>query len=297
MTNQAQSPQAADSAMGKASSSEEHAGKLTYGEYLKIPQLLNLQQRRVGDQSHDEMLFIILHQTYELWFRQVLHELDAALQHIRCDDLPEANRLIERVLVIGGLLVDQWDVLGTMRPRDYGHFRNALRPASGFQSAQFRELEIIMAVNNPRTLQFFKEGSDERNKIEARRQQKNLKDHLLDAFQKHGFSVRNDDGSNKSDSDIAHAIVPIYQEPEKHRDLYQLCESIVQLEQWLLSWRYRHVQAVEKIIGTKSGTGGSTGVEYLRKTLDQEAFRFLIEVRACLDEDVLFGSYRPPTCG
>lgn len=297
MTNQAQSPHAADPEMGKASSSEEHAGKLTYGEYLKIPQLLSLQQRRVGDQSHDEMLFIILHQTYELWFRQVLHELDATLKHIQCDDLAEANRLIERVLVIGGLLVDQWDVLGTMRPRDYGHFRNALRPASGFQSAQFRELEIVMAVNNPRTLQFFKDGSDERNKIDARLGQKNLKDTLLDAFQRHGFSVQHEDGSAKSDSEIAHAIVPIYQEPEKHRDLYQLCESVIQLEHWLLSWRYRHVQAVERIIGTKSGTGGSTGVEYLRKTLDQEAFRFLIEVRACLDEDVLFGSYRPPSCG
>lgn len=297
MNNPASPSNTANPEMGNASSSEQHAGKLTYGEYLKIPQLLELQQRRVGDQSHDEMLFIILHQTYELWFRQVLHELDAALKHLQCDDLPEANRLIERVLVIGNILVDQWDVLGTMRPRDYGHFRNALRPASGFQSAQFRELEIVMAVNNPRTLQFFKEGSDERNKIEARRAQKNLRDSLLDAFERHGFSVHNEDGNAKTDAEIALAIVPIYQEPEQHRDLYSLCESVIQLEHWLLSWRYRHVQAVERIIGTKSGTGGSTGVDYLRKTLDQEAFRFLIEVRACLDEDVLFGSYRPPSCG
>lgn len=297
MTNQAQRPDAANAEIGTASSSEEHAGKLTYGEYLKIPQLLDLQQRRVGDQSHDEMLFIILHQTYELWFRQVLHELDAALKHIQYDDLREANRLIERVLVIGGLLVDQWDVLGTMRPRDYGHFRNALRPASGFQSAQFRELEIVMAVNNPRTLQFFQEGSAERNKIEARRKEKNLRDCLLDLFERNGFSVRTNDGEDKSDAEIAQAIVPIYQEPENHHALYQLCESVIQLEQWLLSWRYRHVQAVERIIGTKSGTGGSTGVEYLRKTLDREAFRFLIEVRACLDEDALFASYRPPSRG
>lgn len=297
MTNQAPPSPSSDPDMGTASSSEAHEGKLTYGDYLKIPELLSLQQRRVGEESHDEMLFIILHQTYELWFRQVLHELDAVQQHLQNDAPREANRLIERVLVIGAILVDQWDVLGTMRPRDYGRFRNALRPASGFQSAQFRELEIVMAVNNPKTLHFFKEGTPERIKIDARCDEKSLRDNLLELFQRHGFDVLQSDGSAKSDAEIAQAIVPIYQAPEDHHDFYVLCESVIKLEQWLLSWRYRHVHAVERIIGTKSGTGGSTGVEYLRKTLDREAFRFLIEVRACLDEDEIYVDERPPTCG
>lgn len=297
MTNDTSEHPSSDSDIGEASNAEAHEGKLTYGEYLKIPELLDLQQRRVGDQSHDEMLFIILHQTYELWFRQVLHELDAVQERLGCDEVREAHRLLERVLVIGGILVDQWDVLGTMRPRDYNHFRNALRPASGFQSAQFRELEIVMAVNNPKTLHFFKEGSPERDKIEARRKQPDLREGLLALFQRKGFDVLNADGQPKTDAEIAQAITPIYQHPENHHDLYGLCEAVIKLEQWLLSWRYRHVHAVERIIGTKSGTGGSTGVEYLRKTLDREAFRFLIEVRACLDEDASFGAYRPPSCG
>lgn len=296
MTNQAPQSPSSDPEMGTASSSEAHEGKLTYGDYLKIPELLNLQQRRVGEDSPDEMLFIILHQTYELWFRQVLHELDRVQEHLRTGELREANRLIERVLVIGGILVDQWDVLGTMRPRDYGRFRNALRPASGFQSAQFRELEIVMAVNNPETLHFFKDGTPERDTIDARCAQKSLRDNLLDLFQRNGFDVLHADGSAKSDAEIAQAIVPIYQEPENHHDLYVLCESVIRLEHWLLAWRYRHVHAVERIIGTKSGTGGSTGVEYLRKTLDREAFRFLIEVRAYLDDDDVVAGEPPPTC-
>ncbi len=291
-----QAYQASDAQMGEAHDGDKLAGRLSYGSYLKIRELLSLQELKVGDKSHDEHLFIILHQTYELWFRQVIYELDTIQKLIQCDELIEASRLLNRVLIIGGILVDQWDVLGTMRPRDYGHFRTALRPASGFQSAQFRELEIIMGVNNPRTLRFFQEGTEERERLEQRSQNKNLRDSFLALLKRKAFDVYHADGTAKDDAELAQAIVNIYAEPEKHASLYALCEALTQLDHWLMMWRYRHVQAVERVIGTKSGTGGSTGVDYLRSTLDREGFHFLIEVRACLDEDALFGAYAPPSC-
>lgn len=279
-----------------ASFGADRSGDLTYGAYLKVPELLSLQQLRVEGKSHDELLFIILHQTYELWFRQILHEITTAQKYIRCGQLRDANRLMQRILVIGKLLLDQLDVLGTMRPRDFGHFREALRPASGFQSAQFRELEAIAAVLDPKTLEFFPEGSPERITIEKRKQENNLLQDLLELFESEGFAVLNDDGSHKEEHEIALALVPIYQSPENYLDIYELCESIVQFEHWLLAWRYNHVRVVERIIGMKGGTGGSPGVAYLNSTLGRRAFHFLIEVRSHLDEKELFGAYRPPSC-
>lgn len=277
-----------------ASFGAESSGNLTYGDYLKVPELLQLQQLRVGGKSHDELLFIILHQTYELWFRQVLHELDTAQKLIRHEELREANRLIQRVLVIGKILLDQLDVLGTMRPRDFGHFREALRPASGFQSAQFRQLEIIAGVLDPKAIEFFPLGSPERTTMEAQLQQNTLLQDLLELFVKRGFDVLNADGTPKDEQDIALALVPVYQEPESNIDIYELCESIIQFEHWLMAWRYAHVRVVERIIGMKGGTGGSPGVAYLQSTLNRRAFHFLIEVRSHLDEKELFATYRAP---
>lgn len=271
-------------------------GQLTYGDYLKVPELLALQKLRVEGKSHDELLFIIIHQTYELWFRQILHELSTAQLHMRCGQLRDATRLIERVNTIGDLLVDQLDVLATMRPRDFGHFREALRPASGFQSAQFRELEIVCNVLDPHTLRFFDEGTSERKSMDLRLQQPNLVDDLIRVLAHAGFDVLNADNTRKDDEEIALAIVPIYRDVEDWRDLYDLAEALVRLDNWVLSWRFRHVRVVERIIGFKSGTGGSPGVSYLNSTVGRRGCQFLIECRSHLDESELFGAYRPPIC-
>lgn len=274
----------------------DEAGKLTYGDYLKIPELLSLQKLRVEGKSHDELLFIIIHQAYELWFRQILHELSTAQLHMRCGQLREATRLIERVNTIGDLLIDQLDVLATMRPRDFGHFREALRPASGFQSAQFREIEIICNVLDPHTLRFFDEGTMERAAMDARLTQPNLVDDLIRVLAQAGFDVLNADNKRKDDEDIALAIAPLYRDIEDYRDYYELCESIVRLDNWLVTWRFRHVRVVERVIGFKSGTGGSPGVTYLNSTVGRRGCQFLIECRSHLDESELFGAYKPPIC-
>lgn len=276
-----------------ASFGADERGHLTYSEYLKVNELLELQQLRVQGKSHDELLFIILHQTYELWFRQILHELSTVQQHMRVGELRDANRLLQRVLLIGKLLLDQLDVLGTMRPRDFGHFREALRPASGFQSAQFRELEILVGVIEERAFDFFPDGSVEKEAMLARAAKANLLDDLLIVFQNAGFEVL-EDGQPKDENEIIHELVALYQEPEKHPDVYELAENLLQLEHWLLAWRYHHLRVVERIIGMKGGTGGSPGVAYLRGTLNRRAFEFLIEARSHLDDRTLFAAYRPP---
>ena len=274
----------------------DSVGQLTYGDYLRVPELLSLQKLRVGGKSHDELLFIIIHQTYELWFRQILHELTTAQLHMRCGQLREATRLVERVNTIGDLLVDQLDVLATMRPRDFGHFREALRPASGFQSAQFRELEIALNMLDPHTLRFFEEGTIEREAMDLRLKEPNLIDDLIRVFANHGLDVLNADLSRKDDEDIALAIVPIYRDVEDWRDLYELCESFTRLDTWISTWRFRHVRVVERIIGFKSGTGGSPGVAYLNSTVGRRGCQFLLECRSHLDESELFGAYKPPAC-
>lgn len=279
-----------------ASFGADEAGSLTYGDYLHVSELLSLQQLRVKDGSHDELLFIIIHQSYELWFRQILHELTTAQLHMRCGGLRDATRLIERTNTIGKILIDQLEILATMRPRDFGHFREALRPASGFQSAQFRELEITAGVLDPHTLRFFPEGTVERTAMDARLQQPNLLDDLIQVFQDLGFHVKNEDGSRLHDEALALQLVPIYRDVEDHRDVYDLCEALVKLEQWIMTWRFHHVRVVERIIGMKSGTGGSPGVAYLNSTVNKRAFHFLIEVRSHLDESELFATYRPPGC-
>ena len=272
----------------------EEGGHLTYSEYLRVSELLQLQQLRVEGKSHDELLFIILHQTYELWFRQILHELSTAQQHMRYDQLRDAIRLLQRVLVIGKLLVEQIDVLGTMRPRDFGHFREALRPASGFQSAQFRELEILMGVIDEKSFEHFPKGSYERKLMDARADMPSLLDDLLQVYARNDFGVLQSDGSPCSESEIARSLVPIYQQPENFAELYELSECIIQLEHWLLAWRYHHLRVVERIIGIKGGTGGSPGVAYLQSTMSKRAFQFLIEARSLLDDSELYAAYRPP---
>jgi tryptophan 2,3-dioxygenase len=269
-------------------------GALTYGNYLRVPELLSLQTLQVPGGSHDELLFIVIHQAYELWFKQILFELDTTAELLAADDLAEATRLLERVSVILQLLVQQIHVLDTMRPRDFCHFRRALTPASGFQSNQFRELEFLTGLRDERYLAYLEDGSDEHARLVARMSTPSLRDRLHELLGRRGFSLPVGPPDELDRDAVAAVLFPIYNECERHADLYRFCEALVQLDQQITLWRFHHLRVVERIIGTKYGTGGSPGVPYLAATLQRRAFPELWDVRARLDDDALFRHYAGP---
>jgi tryptophan 2,3-dioxygenase len=270
-------------------------GPLTYGSYLKVPELLQLQRLLVPERSHDELLFIIIHQAYELWFKQILFELDTVARLIPLGELREARRLIERVVAIERLLVDQIHILETMTPRDFCHFRQGLAPASGFQSIQFREVEFLSGVRDPHYLRYLAEGSDERAALQRRLDAPSLRDILYGWLRQQGFAIAADpDADDTSLRSSAEALLPVYRDIEAHAEVYDLCEALVSHDEWLVFWRFHHVRVVERIIGFKPGTGGSHGVRYLDSTVSKRAFPVLWAARALLDESELFAGYNPP---
>lgn len=267
---------------------------LTYGSYLKVPELLELQQT-VVERSHDEHLFIVIHQAYELWFKQILVELDTVVKLLRRRDWDEATHLVKRVVAIEKVLVDQIHILETMRPRDFCHFRSALKPASGFQSVQFREVEFLSGLKNPAYLKFLPEGSPERAALQKRLDEPTLGEVLFDALTEAGFAVPAEPEPDTEAWDAAVAtLLPIYAEPDTHASLYGLLEALVEHDEWVGIWRYHHVRVVERIIGSKYGTGGSHGVRYLASTLSKRALPLLWAVRTYLDESSLFATYQEP---
>jgi tryptophan 2,3-dioxygenase len=273
------------------------SGELTYGSYLRVPELLQLQTLQVPGHSHDELLFIVIHQAYELWFKQLLFELDTVQRLLQQDQLREAHRLLQRVLAIEKLLVDQIELLSTMTPRDFCHFRQALTPASGFQSIQFRALEFLTGLKDPDYLDYTPAGSPDRLALEARLDAPSLLDTLLALLRRHGFEVPADPADLTGRDALlqaARSLVPLYRDIEAHPALYDVCEALVAHEHSLTLWRFHHARVVERIIGTKPGTGGSTGMDYLDSTLRKRAFSLLWTARGMLDEDELFATYSPP---
>jgi len=268
---------------------------LTYGSYLKVPELLDLQHRVVAERSHDELLFIIIHQSYELWFKQILFELDTVRALLRADEIAEARRLVARVVAIEKVLVDQIHILETMTPRDFCHFRKALAPASGFQSTQFRELEFISGLKDANFLRYHDPDSPDAEQLRKRLDETSVGDEFYALLQRRGFDVDGNaaPGSPEFEASLR-ALLPVYRDIEAHVLLYELCEALVSHDQWLGMWRYHHVRVVERLIGTKVGTGGSPGVSYLASTLQKRAFPLLWSVRSGLNEDELFGTYGPP---
>lgn len=269
---------------------------LTYGSYLRVPELLSLQHPVVGDKSHDEMLFIVIHQAYEIWFKQILFELDTVAILVARGEIAEARRLTDRVVAIERVLVDQIHILETMLPRDFLHFRQALRPASGFQSAQFREVEFLSGLKDARYLRYYAEGSPEHTALARRFAAPTLRDVLYTALRAQGYDVADAADTDPAAFDRAvQSLLPIYRDVEKHFDLYHLCESLVAHDQWIAIWRFHHVRVVERVIGSKPGTGGSPGVGYLESTLNKRALPLLWAVRSALSDDDLFGAYTPPS--
>lgn len=248
---------------------------LSYNKYLKVPELTGLQQTLSEPASHDELLFIVIHQTYELWFKQILHEIDATLQWLKEDRIFRANHSLRVIVSIEKILVTQIHILETMAPIGFLEFRDKLNPASGFQSMQFREIEFVSGAKDEKILATFKNDEFAYTNLNRRFNQPTLADAFWELLERNGFDV------SGNDKRVA-AIVEILTHPEDHREIYLLQDLLIEHDQQILFWRSNHVIMVERMLGMKPGTGGSEGVGYLQKTLTKKFFPELWEARTHL---------------
>ncbi|HEY5359775.1 MAG TPA: tryptophan 2,3-dioxygenase family protein [Streptosporangiaceae bacterium] len=251
----------------------EEGARLTYGSYLRIPELLAQQVPQVVPPAHDELLFITVHQAYELWFQQLLHELTAVRDLMMTGHLWRARQLLRRAHVIERLLINQIDVLETMTPQDFLEFRAALAPASGFQSVQFRELEFLSGAKDPAFLARFRSLTRaERGRLDRRLAEPTLWDAYLGLLASRHLPTGDD-------AQVLAALVEVARDRGQHDDLWQLAEDLLTHDELSGLWRARHVQMVERQIGTKSGTGGSTGAPYLHERVPMRYYPLLWELR------------------
>jgi tryptophan 2,3-dioxygenase len=248
---------------------------MTYADYLALDQLLSAQ-KPLSD-LHDEMLFIVIHQTKELWLRQMLHELSLATELIDDDKFAPAYKALSRVSRIQSVMTLSWDVLATLTPVDYTAFRHVLGTSSGFQSAQFREFEYRLGIKDPTFLGHYAAGTQTHERLQAALDQPSLRDAAHSALERAGFDL-----GDRADEAFAAAWLKVYQDADRWFELYQLAEKLLDLDDALASWRHKHTLTVERIIGNKTGTGGSAGASYLRSTLTKRAFPELWALRTHL---------------
>jgi tryptophan 2,3-dioxygenase len=259
---------------------------LTYASYLKIDELLSLQEPLSEPEEHDELLFIVIHQTYELWFKELLHEIDHLAALLRCNDTPGAQRTLGRASRICRVAAAQMDVLETMTPTAFLAFRDRLESASGFQSAQFRELELVLGHKRAEVLTSFGPDSGERARLERRLAEPGLWDAFLKYLALRGRPVPED----ALDRDATQQVTPSPAVQELLVEVYRddpvvslVCEGMIELDELIQEWRYRHVKMVERMLGNKPGTGGSAGVAYLKSTLFKPFFPDLWQLRSSLE--------------
>jgi aminocarboxymuconate-semialdehyde decarboxylase len=285
----ASSPVSSASTMPIVPKSEQ----LTYSSYLKVPELLSLQYPQSMPHHHDELLFIIVHQTYELWFKELLHDLDGVVESLHAvavdpasrDDVYEAARLLRRCTEITRVLVEQFTILETMLPTHFLAFRGKLEPASGFQSEQFRELEFLCGLKDERMLRYHRPTPEAHAQLERRLREPSVHDVFFQALKALG-KLRIDEGSTESErfQARARAVLSLYQDEHSYRDWIDVCERLTEFDELVVSWRLRHIQLVERVIGVRMGTGGSAGSSYLKLTLDKKFFPELWEARTLLTE-------------
>jgi tryptophan 2,3-dioxygenase len=258
---------------------------VTYGSYLKVDELLALQQPRSSGPEHDEMLFIVIHQVYELWFKELLHEFDRVMHLLTADDTHRTQHTLKRILTILKVMVAQLDILETMTPLEFISFRARLEAASGFQSDQFRQIEFVLGAKNDKAIARFAEGGRARMALERRYREPTLWDAFLRYLSREGYPVpaaelsRDVTARPEPSPGIQEVLVRIYRTDPKNAEL---CERLVDLDEGVQEWRYRHVKMVERTIGMKAGTGGSSGAEYLRNTVGRNLFPDLWDIRAHL---------------
>ena len=261
------------------------SGRMTYGSYLALDQLLTAQHPVSEPQHHDEMLFIIQHQTTELWLKQLLHELSSARELLAGDNLREALKRIARVKRIQDVMTQQWSVLATLTPTEYAQFRGALGNSSGFQSVQYRAVEFALGNKNEKMLSVFADHPANFALLTAEWEKPTLYDEFLRFAARRGLPIpssilqRDVREPYRETPELVPAIREIYQDPSRYWDLYEACEDLVDLEDNFQFWRFRHLKTVARTIGMKVGTGGSSGVGFLQRALDLTFFPELYTVR------------------
>ena len=259
---------------------------MTYGDYLNLESILS-SQNRLSD-HHDEMLFIIIHQVNELWMKLILHEVTAAIQAIKKDDMQPAFKMLSRVTKIQSQIIQAWDVLSTLTPVEFLAFRGELGRASGFQSYQYRMIEFALGYKTEHVLKIYEKDKQVYEEIKKAYKAPSIYDVSIQALDRAGFSIspelleRDFSKVYNGDSTVANAWKKVYENIDDYWDLYQLAEKLVDVEDWLQQWRFRHMKTVERFIGFKVGTGGSSGVNYLREVLDHRFFPELWDMRTKL---------------
>ncbi|MDQ3962800.1 MAG: tryptophan 2,3-dioxygenase family protein [Actinomycetota bacterium] len=255
----------------------EEDRRLSYDSYLRVPELLS-QQRLLSDPSaHDELLFIVVHQVFELWFKELIFELASIRDSMQAGDVHRARHLLKRVNSIERVLIEQVEVLETMSPQDFLEFRTHLAPASGFQSAQFREIEFISGLKDPHYLERLSLDDGSRARLEARLAEPTLWDAFCGLLSARGVPMpANDPAARRA------GLLRVARERERFADEFYLSEALLDHDELFALWRNHHVLMVERQIGSKTGTGGSTGASYLRSTLDKRFYPELWELRSYL---------------
>jgi tryptophan 2,3-dioxygenase len=258
---------------------------ITYASYLKIDELLALQEPRSPGPEHDELLFIVVHQVYELWFKELLHELDRVRHWLEADESHRAQHTLKRILSILKVMVGQLDILETMTPLEFLSFRERLEAASGFQSDQFRQIEFVLGIKSLSAIDRFAVGSRARVSLERRFREATLWDAFLRYLSREGYVVpltlleRDVSGPTEPSPELQQVLLAVYRDDAKNAEL---CERLVDLDEGIQEWRYHHVKMVERTIGTKRGTGGSAGAAYLRETVGRPLFPDLWQIRSLL---------------
>ena len=262
--------------------------QMSYGDYLRLDQLLSAQQPQSQPPQHDELLFIVQHQTSELWLKLMVHELRSARALLADDQLAPALKRMARVKNIQHVLTEQWDVLATMTPSEYALIRPFLATSSGFQSAQYREVEFLLGNKNPDMVAVFAHDAQARETLGVLLDEPSLYDVFLAHLDRHGYAVpaelldRDWSRPYRLNPDLVSTFAGVYAAPQRHWGVYETCEELVDIEDNFQQWRFRHLQVVQRTIGHKTGTGGSSGVDFLRRALDLTFFPELFEVRTLI---------------
>ena len=259
---------------------------ITYRSYLRLPELLNCQTP-LSD-AHDELLFISIHQASEIWMKLSLHELRAARRHIATDNVSPALKMMARVSRIQAQMIQSWEVLATMTPADYSKMRNSLGTSSGFQSDQYRQIEFLMGNKNAAMIEVHDGDIEVQATLRAELVAPSLYDEALRLLARRGLPVptshleRDFTQPYQASDEVVQCWATIYADPERYWDLYELAEKLVDLEYHFQLWRFGHLKTVERVIGFKTGTGGTAGVTYLAKVIEQKFFPELVSVRTSL---------------
>ncbi|MBO6944437.1 tryptophan 2,3-dioxygenase family protein [Altererythrobacter sp.] len=259
---------------------------VTYTSYLDLERILGAQHP--ASRAHDEMLFIIVHQASELWLKLCLHELTEAREHIAADNLRPAFKMLARVARAQGQLIQSWDVLSTMTPHDYSTIRPHLGTSSGFQSPQYRMMEFVLGGRDAKHIALHEKTGDWSQRLSAEMQRSSIYDDAVKLLARRGFTIdaigleRDLAAPYEHNASVEAAWAQIYRDPQKHWDLYELAEKLVDLEYHFQRWRFGHLKTVERIIGFKRGTGGTPGVPYLAGVLKQAFFPELLSVRTAI---------------